>query len=121
MAMNRKRLSNQKEFKHMNPIQQILVRWCPEGDKPRLARLCEVQLPTVESWFKGKNIPAVSALDGIAIVCQYNRKALGELQEPAVINGTIQGSRLNKDKFGTAFVYKVDTVQGVKTDEKENK
>jgi len=31
---------------------------------------------------------------------------------PAVINGVIQGSRINKNKLGTGNVYKVDTVQG---------
>ena len=31
---------------------------------------------------------------------------------PAVVKGRIQGSRLNKDKFGTGNVYKADTVQG---------
>tara|TARA_Y100000310_G_C20645566_1_gene796352 strand:+ start:429 stop:773 length:345 start_codon:yes stop_codon:yes gene_type:complete len=36
----------------------------------------------------------------------------GSTKTPAVINGVIQGDRLDNKKFGTGNVYKPDTVQG---------
>ena len=80
--IKRKRLIKQGKFGKMNSIQQILHRWCPEeGGKKRLALLCEVRPQTVDTWFKGTNIPYKAALDGISIVCEYPRKRLGELHE----------------------------------------
>ena len=39
---------------------------------------------------------------------------------PAVIDGVVQGDRLNKKKLGTGNAYKVDTVQGKPVDEMYN-
>ena len=49
------------------------------------------------------------------------RKMLQRIKKtPAVIDGVIQGDRLDKKKFGTGNVYKPDTVQGKPVDEMYN-
>ena len=74
--MKRKRLKTTGRFGEMNPIQQVLHRWCTDGE--RLALLCQVTPITVSRWFDGSSIPNGYCLDAIACVCGINRTVLGK-------------------------------------------
>ena len=69
-----------------------------ETERERSIRMIEIMAK------KKKDYPKQSA---------RARKMLQRIKKtPAVIDGVIQGDRLDKDKFGTGNVYEPDTVQG---------
>jgi len=113
--MDMQEMDNQdiRTYAHRNPGKPIIIKDSTYGTMSYLIprqNVNEGKMAEIDARRKEGETPEQIA-KGMKVDVSVIKKIL-QGRTPAVVKGRIQGSRLNKDKFGTGHVYKADTVQG---------